>query len=242
MPATMEAGTIDAYCVGEPWNEAAVFKKIGAPVITDHDIWNFNPEKVLGLRKDFAEQYPGTTAALIRAVIKAQYWLDENKNANRNEAVEIIARPNYVGADAEVIAASMTGKYTFEAGDTRATPEFNIFFRQYAGYPYYSDAIWYLTQMRRWGQIPVTQPDKWYLKTAKAVYRPDLYLRAAETLVKAGAIPADGIPDTDGFKEAQGGFIDGLVFDAHKPNAYLEQFPIGLKKGQTVAASGVVGS
>jgi nitrate/nitrite transport system substrate-binding protein len=242
MPATMEAGTIDAYCVGEPWNEAAVFKKIGAPVITDHDIWNFNPEKVLGLRKDFAEQYPGTTAALIRAVIKAQYWLDENKNANRNEAVEIIAKPNYVGADAEVIAASMTGKYTFEAGDTRATPEFNIFFRQYAGYPYYSDAIWYLTQMRRWGQIPVTRPDKWYLKTAKSVYRPDLYLQAAETLVKAGAIPADGIPDTDGFKEAQGGFIDGLVFDAHEPNAYLEQFPIGLKKGQTVAASGVVGS
>ena len=242
MPATMEAGTIEGYSVGEPWNQAAVQKKIGVPVITDHDIWAKNPEKVLGLRKDFAEKYPATTAALIRAVIKAQQWLDADGGKNRAEAVKILAQPNYVGADPEVIGASMTGKFTFEPGDTRPAPDFNIFFRDYAGYPFYSDAVWYLTQMRRWGQIAEDKPDNWYFDTAKAVYRPDLYLAAANKLVKDGTIPGNSVPQTDGFKPEQSGFIDGITYDGKAPNAYLTKFKIGLKKGQKVTTSGVSGS
>jgi len=241
MPATLEAGTIDGYCVGEPWNQAAVQKKIGVPVITDEEIWHLNPEKVLGFRKDFGDKYPGTMAAALRAVIKAQQWLDADDGANRPEAVKILSQPNYVGADYDVIAASMTGKFTFEPGDTRPAEDFNIFFREYAGYPFYSDAVWYLTQMRRWGQIAQDQTDQWYADIAKAVYRPDFYLTAAKQLVDDGVIPASAVPDTNGYKGAQTGFIDGEVFDGAKPNAYLEQFPIGLKKGQTVTAAGVQG-
>lgn len=239
MPATLEAGTIEGYCVGEPWNQAAVFKGIGVPVITDDQIWNDNPEKVFGLRKDFAEKYPATTAAVLRAIIKAQQWLDVDKGANRMEAVEILARSNYVGADAEVIAASMTGKFTFEKGDTREAEGFNIFFDKYAGYPYFSDAIWYLTQMRRWGQIPQDKSDEWYFETAKSVYRPDLYLAAANSLIEDGAIPEDSVPETDGFRGEQSGFIDKITYDGRQPNAYLEKFSIGLKNGQKVTASGV---
>lgn len=239
MPATLEAGTIEGYCVGEPWNQAAVFKKIGVPVITDHQIWNDNPEKVFGLREDFAEKNPATTAAVLRAIIKAQKWLDEDGGKNRPEAVEILARPNYVGADAEVIAASMTGKFTFEPGDTRDAPGFNIFFDKYAGYPFYSDAIWYLTQMRRWGQIAEDQTDEWYVQQAKSIYRPDLYLAAANSLAEEGVIAASDIPETDGFKGEQSGFIDGIIFDGSQPNAYLAKFKIGLQKGQTVTAAGV---
>jgi nitrate/nitrite transport system substrate-binding protein len=62
MPATLEAGTIHGYCVGEPWNQQAVFKGIGVPVITDYEIWKDNPEKVFGLTKAFTEKYPNTTA------------------------------------------------------------------------------------------------------------------------------------------------------------------------------------
>lgn len=239
MPATLEAGTIEGYCVGEPWNQAAVQKKIGVPVITDEQIWHLNPEKVLGLRKDFAEKYPNTTAALLRAVIKAQQWLDADNGKNREEAVKILSQPNYVGADAQVIAASMTGKFTFEPGDTRPAPDFNIFFRNFAGYPYYSDAIWYLTQMRRWGQIAEEKPDQWYFDMAKAIYRPDLYTAATKVLVDKGVIPADSVPQTDGFRPPQGGFIDGKTFDGRTPNAYLAQFPIGLKGKATVTAAGV---
>jgi nitrate/nitrite transport system substrate-binding protein len=242
MPATLEAGTIEGYCVGEPWNQAAVFKKIGVPVITDDEIWDDNPEKVFGLRKDFAEKYPATTAALLRAIIKAQQWLDADGGANRAEAVKILSQPNYVGADEEVIAASMTGKFTFEPGDTRDAEGFNIFFDKFAGYPYYSDAIWYLSQMRRWGQISEDQSDQWYFDTAKAVYRPDLYLAAASKLVEDGVIPAGSVPETDGFRAPQSGFIDGITYDGKKPNEYLGKFAIGLKQGQTVSASGVSGS
>lgn len=239
MPATLEAGTIDGYCVGEPWNQAAVQKKIGVPVITDDQIWHDNPEKVLGLRKDFAEKYPATTAALLRAIIKAQQWLDANGGANRAEAVKILAQSNYVGADEKVIAASMTGQFTFEPGDTRPAPGFNIFFDKFAGYPFYSDAIWYLTQMRRWGQIAQDRPDQWYFDTAKAVYRPDLYLAAAKGLVDKGAIPAGSVPETDGFRAPQSGFIDGITYDGRAPNAYLAKFSIGLKQGQKVTPGGV---
>ncbi|MCF8707775.1 CmpA/NrtA family ABC transporter substrate-binding protein [Rhizorhapis sp. SPR117] len=239
MPATLEAGTIEGYCVGEPWNQAAVQKKIGVPVITDEQIWHLNPEKVLGLRKDFAEKYPQTTAAMLRAIIKAQQWLDADNGKNRAEAVKILSQPNYVGADEKVIAASMTGKFTFGPGDTRPAPEFNIFFQNYAGYPFYSDAVWYLTQMRRWGQVAEEKADQWYFDTAKAVYRPDLYMAAAKGLVDKGVIPADSLPDTDGFKAPQSGFIDGKIYDGKKPNAYLAQFPIGLKGKATVTAAGV---
>ncbi|AQR63137.1 nitrate ABC transporter substrate-binding protein [Brevundimonas sp. LM2] len=239
MPATLEAGTIEGYCVGEPWNQAAVKKKIGVPIITDHDIWARNPEKVLGMTRAFAAQYPATTTALIRAIIKAQQWLDADDGANRAEAVQILARPNYVGADADVIAASMTGQFTYAPGDTRPAPDFNIFFRDFAGYPYASDAVWTLTQMRRWGQIAEDHPDQWYIDTARAVYRADLYTAAANSLVEQGTIPAASVPTTDGFKGVQTGFIDGVAYDGRAPNAYLARFAIGLKSGQAVTAAGV---
>lgn len=111
MPSTLDAGTINGYCVGEPWNQQAVFKGIGVPIITDYEIWKDNPEKVFGITAEFAEQYPNTTLAFTKALIRAAMWLDENGNTNRAEAVEVLSRSEYVGADAEVIANSMTGTF-----------------------------------------------------------------------------------------------------------------------------------
>jgi len=232
MPATLEAGTIYGYCVGEPWNQQAVFKGIGVPVITDYEIWKDNPEKVFGLTKEFTEKYPNTTVRIVKALIRAGHWLDENDNANRAEAVKILSRPNYVGADQEVIANSMTGTFEYEKGDKRAVPDFNVFFRYHATYPYYSDAVWYLTQMRRWGQIAEYKPDAWYMDTAKKVYRPDIYRKAAEALIADGVMQPGDFPDfaaETGFRPPQAEFIDGISFDGSKPNDYLKQFTIGLK-------------
>ena len=232
MPATLEAGTIYGYCVGEPWNQQAVFKGIGVPVITDYEIWKDNPEKVFGLTKEFTEKYPNTTARLVKALIRAGKWLDENNNANRPEAVKILSKPNYVGADYDVIANSMTGTFEYEKGDKRSVPDFNVFFRYNATYPYYSDAVWYLTQMRRWGQISEQKPDSWYKETAAKVYRPDIYRVAAEALNEEGLLKADEFPDFDketGYRPPQTEFIDGITYDGTKPNEYLEKFPIGLK-------------
>ncbi|MGA7489143.1 MAG: CmpA/NrtA family ABC transporter substrate-binding protein [Xanthobacteraceae bacterium] len=241
MPATMEAGTILGYCVGEPWNQAAVFKGIGVPVITDYEIWKNNPEKVFGMTAEFARKNPNTVLALTKALIRAGIWLDENGNANRRKAVQILSKPEYVGADAEVIANSMTGTFEYEKGDKRAVPDFNVFFRYFATYPYYSDAVWYLTQMRRWGQIPEAKPDGWYADIAKQVYRPDLYLAAAKLLVEEGKAKKEDFPwSSDGYREPTSEFIDGLAFDGRKPNAYIESMTIGLKGSQRVDGAKVV--
>ncbi|MEO1693812.1 MAG: CmpA/NrtA family ABC transporter substrate-binding protein [Pseudomonadota bacterium] len=244
MPATLEAGTIHGYCVGEPWNQQAVFKGIGVPVITDYEIWKNNPEKVFGITKEFAEKNPNTTMLLTKALIRAAIWLDENSNANRMKAVEMLAKSEYVGADKEVIANSMTGTFEYEKGDKREVPDFNVFFRYFATYPYYSDAIWYLTQMRRWGQIAETKSDAWFIETAKSVYRPDLYMKAAEAIIKDGHAKKEDFPfGTDGFKAPTPAedIIDGVPYDGRKPNAYLESLSIGLKSNQKVEGSEVVG-
>lgn len=232
MPATMEAGTIHGYCVGEPWNQQAVFKGIGVPVITDYEIWKNNPEKVFGVSNDWAEENPNTHIRVVKAMIRAAKWLDENNNANRPEAVEILSRSEYVGADYDVIANSMTGTFEYEKGDKRDVPDFNVFFRHNATYPYYSDAIWYLTQMRRWGQIAEPKSDEWFMKTAKEVYRPDIYAEAAKALIEDGLMMASEFPDfetEDGFKAPQSDFIDGVTYDGKRPNDYLKSFEIGLK-------------
>ncbi|AZZ95093.1 nitrate ABC transporter substrate-binding protein [Hahella sp. KA22] len=237
MPSTLEAGTIFGYCVGEPWNQQAVFKGIGVPVITDYELWKNNPEKVFGVSKAWADKYPNTHIAVVKAMIRAAKWLDENNNANRPEAVKILSQSNYVGADYEVIANSMTGAFEYEKGDKRALPDFNVFFRYHATYPYYSDAIWYLTQMRRWGQIPAAKPDSWYMETAKQVYRPDIYRKAAEALIAEGKMAKSDFPDfasEDGFRPPQSEFIDGVTYDGRQPNAYLARFSIGLKGDETV--------
>jgi nitrate/nitrite transport system substrate-binding protein len=230
MPSTMEAGTIKGYSVGEPWNQQAVFKGIGVPVITDYEIWKNNPEKVFGITEEFAEAYPNTTVRLVRALIRAAHWLDEDNNANREEAVRILSRPEYVGADEEVIANSMTGTFEYEKGDVRSVPDFNVFFRYNATYPYYSDAIWYLTQMRRWGQIEEQKTDDWYFDMAARVYRPDLYQTAAESLIEDGIFSDDQFPafaSESGFKPEQTEFIDNIPYNGREPNAYLSRFPIG---------------
>ena len=228
MPATLAQGTIQGYCVGEPWNQQAVLRGVGVSVVTDYEIWKNNPEKVFGVTAAWAKKYPQTHIAVIKALIRAGQWLDASPE-HRQEACRILSEPQYVGADYKVIANSMTGTWEYFPGDTRPVPDFNVFFRYHATYPYYSDCIWFLTQMLRWGQISAAKPDAWYAETAKKVYRPDIYLEAANELVKEGKLKADEVPKTDGYKPPTADFIDGIKFDAHQPNAYLKQFAIGLK-------------
>ncbi|UOB18079.1 CmpA/NrtA family ABC transporter substrate-binding protein [Abyssalbus ytuae] len=227
MPATLEAGTIYGYCVGEPWNQQAVFKGIGVPVTTNYDIWKNNPEKVFVMTKKFVDENPNTAIAVTKALIRAGKWLDTP--GNREEAVKILSLPGYVGADEVVLANSMTGTFEFEKGDKRSMPDFNVFFRYHATYPYYSDGIWFLTQMRRWGQIPESKPAEWYSEKIKEIYRPDIWLKAASLLKEEGYLTQEEIPETDGYKPATTDFIDGNSYDARNPIEYINSFKIGNK-------------
>jgi len=242
MPATMDSGTIVGYCVGEPWNQQAVFKGIGVPVISDYELMKNSAEKIFGVTKEFADKNPNTHKAVIKALIRASLWLDAESNKNRKEGIEMLSQKQYVGADYDVLANSMNGTFEYEKGDKRPLPDFNVFSRYNGSYPYYSDAVWSLTQMRRWGQINEQKPDAWYMETAKKVYRPDVFMAAAKTLIAEGKAKASDFPsekDT-GFKTPSSDFIDGITFDGTKPNEYLTKFAIGLKGKQKVVGGTVV--
>jgi nitrate/nitrite transport system substrate-binding protein len=183
---------------------------------------------VFGVTADWDRRNPNTHIAVLKALIRAGQWLDASPE-NRRQACRILSRPEYVGADEHVIANSMTGTWEYFKGDKRPLPDFNVFFRYHATYPYYSDAVWYLTQMRRWGQIAGAKPDEWYAKTATDVYRPGIYLEAAKALVTAGKLKPDDVPETDGYRPPMAEFIDGIEYDGRKPNEYLKKFSIGLK-------------
>jgi len=234
MPATLEAGNIQGYCVGEPWNQQAVAKGIGVPVCTNYDIWKNNPEKVFGMTQEWAETNPQTTIAVVKALIRAGKWLDESDDngnlVNREEAARILSGDNYVGADFDVLKNSMTGYFYFQKTDKREMPEFNVFFNHYCTYPWYSDGIWFLTQMRRWGQITEPQPAEWYHETARKVYKPEIYLAAAKLLLEEGQIDEQDVPwDTEGYKPPSSEFIDGISYDGRDPISYLNSHEIGNK-------------
>jgi nitrate/nitrite transport system substrate-binding protein len=227
MPATLEAGTINGYCVGEPWNQQAVIKGIGVPVIASSEIWKNHPEKVFVMTQAFIDKNPNTAIAITKALIRAGKWLDDPKN--RDEAVKILSSPAYVGADENVLKNSMTGTFEYEKGDKRDEPDFNVFFKYHATYPFYSDGVWYMTQMRRWGQITESQPAAWYASKIKEVYKPEVWTKAAELLVKEGNLDQADIPTTDGYKPATNEFIDGLTYDGKKPLEYIKSMKIGNK-------------
>jgi nitrate/nitrite transport system substrate-binding protein len=235
MPATMEAGTIQGYSVGEPWNQQAVFRGIGVPVMAVH---NKIGDKVFGMKKEFLEKNPNTSIRVVKAMIRAAKWLDENNNANRSAGAKMISAAHYVGADYKVIANSMTGVFEYERKDVRPTPDFNVFFRYNASYPHVSDAVWYLTQMRRWGQIPEAKPDSWYMEMAKKSVAPEIYQQAAADLIEEGKMAASDFPDIKTFTGIRTPdetvWIDGVQFDATKPNDYLTKFPIGLKGDEKI--------
>nr|WP_018969431.1 CmpA/NrtA family ABC transporter substrate-binding protein [Rubritalea marina] len=234
MPATLESGNIQGYCVGEPWNQQAVSKGIGVPVTTNYDIWKNNPEKVFGVSKSWADENPQTYLAVTKALIRAGKWLDaadeSGKLVNREEAARILSRSDYVGADYDVIKNSMTGYFYFQKTDKREMPEFNVFFKDHATYPWYSDGIWFLTQMRRWGQISEPKSKDWYYETAKSVYKPEVYLAAAKLLLEDGHVEKAEIPwDADGFKAPTKDFIDGVEYNGKEPIKYLNSHTIGNK-------------
>jgi len=143
------------------------------------------------------DKNPNTHKAVIKALIRASMWLDAENNKNRNEGVEMLSQKQYVGADYEVLANSMNGTFEYEKGDKRDLPDFNVFFRHNGSYPYYSDAVWSLTQMRRWGKSTNTNPTTGTWKPPKkCIARIFTWRRPRLWLPKARRKPAIFRPTT----------------------------------------------
>jgi two-component system, oxyanion-binding sensor len=171
--AHLSGGVIDGYCVGEPWNQQAQAQGIGRIALTGPDIWKGMPEKVLGTTEAFAEKNPNTVKALIKALLEACMWLDDP--GNRAEAAHVLSAPRFLNTPAEVMARTLE------------MPDFHVFHRNYANFPWRSHADWFLGQMVRWGQA---SPGIDVTAIADRVYRTDLYRAAAAEMGVA-------CPDTD---------------------------------------------
>jgi nitrate/nitrite transport system substrate-binding protein len=215
MVANLRAGNIDGYCVGEPWNQRAVYDKVGVSLITNVEIFPGKLEKVVGVNREWLETYPNTHRAMLRALIRASRWADQPEN--RMQVVKWISQRQYVNAPEEVVKNSMTGTFEYAPGDVRQLPDFNIFFRQYATFPWRSFAVWFLTQMKRWEQITDELAASDYKRIAEQVYLTEVYREAAKDLGIAA-------PETDYKRET--GFFDGVSFDPDDPIGYIQQFPI----------------
>lgn len=233
MVEQLEKGVIDGYCVGEPWNSLAVKKGLGHTLITKYEFWNNGPEKVFGVTQEWAAQHPNTHQALLMALLEASSWIDET--SNRIEVASIVAPGIYANAPESIVRMSMTGTYQYSPNCLpQALPDFNVFHRYAANFPWRSHAIWFLTQMIRWGQIKNGLDIR---ATAEQVYRPDIYRRAATQLgIQA---PIIDYKSEGHHKEAwslfagdcsislgSDRFFDDSSFDPTSPLAYLESFTI----------------
>ena len=178
MVANLEARAISGYCVGEPWNELAVKSGVGRSLITKYEIWNNSPEKVFGVNAEWAEEYPNLHNAVIKALIEASSWIEES--GNHEEVVSLLAREDYVDASEDVIEMSIAGTYQYARHlDKKSIPDFTVFNRYSANYPWVSHAEWFISQMYRWGQL---QEAVDISEVAEQVYRPELYAQAASEL------------------------------------------------------------
>jgi nitrate/nitrite transport system substrate-binding protein len=175
MVANMRVGNMDGFCVGEPWNNRAIYDKIGFSAATTQDIWKDHPEKVLGTTAEFAHKYPNTARALIMAVLEASQYIDTM--ANRHKVAEIIADKSYVNCPVDVIDQRFEGHYEDGLGKKWNDSNYMKFCNDGAvNFPYLSDGMWFMTQQKRWGLLK-TDPD--YLAVAKKINQIDLYKQAA---------------------------------------------------------------
>src|SRR5262245_62453174 len=90
MVANMKVGTMDCFCVCEPWNLQLIHQNIGYTAITTGELWNFHPEKSFGLRAAWVDKNPKAAKALLMAVMEAQQWCE--KPENRDEVATICAK------------------------------------------------------------------------------------------------------------------------------------------------------
>ncbi len=170
MAQALADGEVDAFCVGEPWGSVAVDTGVGALLLPGKAIWECAPEKVLAVRKDWADTEPHLLRRLLRAVWKAGRWLGDDNS--RTAAAELLSRPAYLDVSSELIDRSLSGHLTISGlGEQRHVPRFVEFHRGAATFPWRSQAKWIARQIAaRTGLDPAES-----VQIAGGVFRSDLH-------------------------------------------------------------------
>jgi len=213
----MKVGTMDCFCVGEPWNLQLIHQKIGYTAVTTGELWNKHPEKSFGMRAAFVDKYPKAAKALLMAVMEAQQWAD--KAENKAELAAIMGKRQWMNCPVEDVLDRTAGKFDYGIPGkvVENSPHVMKYWRDHASYPFQSHDLWFLTEDIRWGKY---EPNFDTKALIAKVNREDMWRDAAKTLgVAASEIPTS----TSRGKET---FFDGKVFDPENPAAYLKSLAI----------------
>jgi len=216
MVANMKVGNMDAFCVGEPWNEQLVNQGIGFTACTTGELWKHHPEKALGLRADWVEKNPNAAKALLMAVMEAQQWADNMEN--KEEMADILGRRQWFNVPPKDVVGRLKGDINYGNGrDIKGTDLYMKFWRDQASFPFKSHDAWFVTENIRWGTFA---PGTDVKKLVDQVNREDLWRDAAKELgVAASDIPASA-------SRGKETFFDGKIFDPDNPAAYLDSLTI----------------
>jgi two-component system, oxyanion-binding sensor len=211
MVESLASRQVDGFCVGAPWNSVAVDLGVGCILHFVSDILSHAAEKVLAVRAQWADDNPDTLVRLVRAHQRAAAYVEDA--GNRAEVAAILAAPNRLDVDAEVISRTLEGRLKIiPDGKVRSDDRYLIIGRDGAARPDPVQAAWLYAQMVRWGQAPLSAQ---MLTSAKAVFRPDLFDAALGNKAVAAVAPADGI-----------GAFTGPAFDAHDVSAHLRAWAL----------------
>lgn len=232
MPDVLEAGQIDGFSAGEPWGTIAAMRGFGTIATTKSAIWRLSPEKVLGVKRDWADENGEVLGRLLRALYRAAVWCDVKEN--REPLVALLAAPGNLNVNAEIIKASFDGTFAPSPGGTGNSNSSFTFAAGAASFPWQSHALWFYSQMVRWGQTAYHAED---LDTVRQSFRPDIYRAALAPLRVAlpGAnakiegsltspIPVGATTGT--LVLGPDGFFDGRIFDPDFVSDYISSFEI----------------
>ncbi len=212
MVANMKVGTMDGYCVGEPWNAVAVQQDVGFTHLATQDLWKDHPEKALVVNEGFATEKADALQDVMAAVLDAGKWLDEKKH--RAKAATVLGGPEYVNAPATDIAGRLEGVYDLGADLGRKTfkDDYMLFFKDgFVNSPRRSHAIWFMAQYQRCGLLDDAPP---YAKFADAIILRDVYEKVAA---------AEGIDVPDDDMTPFEVKLDAATFDPKKPELEVKR-------------------
>jgi nitrate/nitrite transport system substrate-binding protein len=217
MVANMKADTMEAFCVGEPWNDQLVAQGVGYTAVSTGQLWMNHPEKAFAMRSDWVAAHPNAAIALTAAIQDAQKMCDTP--TNNAKLAQIISAPNYLKCPVTDIQDRLAGNFTMGDGRVIRNAPFKMkFWANHASYPYKSHDLWFLTEEQRWGKLPKGNMSGIISK----VNRSDIWRKAAVLSgVRPGEMPAG---DSRGVER----FFDGKTFNPGNPGAYLAS--LGIKR------------
>ncbi len=216
MVANMKVGSMETFCVGEPWHAQLISQKQGYTALLTGELWKDHPEKAFSMRADWVDKNPKAAKAILMAVLEAQQWCD--KAENKDEMCEIVSKREWFKVPAKDIIERAKGNIDYGDGRTQEnSPLLMKFWSDNASYPYKSHDLWFLTEDIRWGYLPADTDTK---KIVDQVNREDLWKEAAKAL---GVADAEIPTSTSRGVET---FFDGVKFDPEDPSAYLKSLKI----------------